>query len=110
MSAIGDILDSASAAVIPVRTPKDLGALIRDRRRRLGLDQATLAARVGVSRQWIIDAEAGKPRAPIGLLLRTLEVLGVTLAVEDRGPPSSAAAAPDIDAIVRRSRKPSRTR
>src|SRR5262245_2344635 len=99
--------------MIPVRTPKDVGALIRDRRRRLGLDQATLAECVGVSRQWIIDAEGGKARAPIGLLLRTLDVLGVTLAVDEGTWPAPAVrpgAAPDIDAIVRRSRKPVRTR
>jgi HTH-type transcriptional regulator/antitoxin HipB len=93
--------------MIPVRTAKDLGALIRDRRKRLGLDQLTLAKRVGVSRQWIIDAEQGKPRAPIGLLLRTLDVLGVTLAVDDDATPDRRAVTPtpDIDAIVRRSRK-----
>jgi HTH-type transcriptional regulator/antitoxin HipB len=96
--------------MIPVRTAKDLGALIRDRRKRLGLDQLTLAERVGVSRQWIIDAEQGKPRAPIGLLLRTLDALGVTLAVDDdatpdRRPLRAGTPTPDIDAIVRRSRK-----
>ena len=91
--------------MIPLRTPQDLGALIRERRRQEGLDQRALAERVGVSRQWIIEAEQGKPRAAIGLLLRTLDVLGVTLAVDegtaDTGP---APRAPDIDAIVRRSR------
>ncbi|MGH7298057.1 MAG: helix-turn-helix domain-containing protein, partial [Polyangiaceae bacterium] len=65
--------------MIPVRTPTDLGALIRDRRRRLGLDQRALAERVGVSRQWIIEAEQGKPGAAVGLVLRTLQALGVTL-------------------------------
>jgi len=95
--------------MIPVRTAKDLGALIRDRRRRLGLDQRALAERVGVSRQWIIEADQGKPGAAVGLLLRTLDALGVTLTVDD-GPPDpraarSAAHAPDIDAIVRRSHK-----
>jgi HTH-type transcriptional regulator/antitoxin HipB len=93
--------------MIPVRTPKDLGALIRDRRRRLGLDQRELAERVGVSRQWIIEAERGKPGAPVGLLLRTLDALGVMLAVDDGTPQPSdtRAAAPDIDAIVRLSHK-----
>ena len=95
--------------MIPVRTPKDLGALIRDRRRQLGLDQKSLAERVGVSRQWIIEAEQGKPRAAIGLLLRTLDVLGVTLGVDEGASRAAArrpaAAQPDIDAIVSRSRK-----
>ncbi len=38
----------------------------------LGLDQASLATRVGVSRQWIVAVEAGKARAEVGLVLRTL--------------------------------------
>jgi len=90
--------------MIVVRTPKDLGAAIRDHRKRLGLDQRTLADRVGVSRQWIVEAEAGKPRAALGLVLRTLDALGVSLAVEAQAP-VGARAATDIDAVVRRSRK-----
>lgn len=66
-----------------VRTPIDLGSAIRDRRRRLKLRQDELAARVGVSRKWIIDVEKGKPRAEIGLLLRTLDALGLHLALDD---------------------------
>jgi len=42
---------------------------------KLGLDQKTLAAQVGVSRQWIVDVEKGKPRAPMSLVLRTVEAL-----------------------------------
>jgi HTH-type transcriptional regulator / antitoxin HipB len=66
-----------------VRTPIDIGFSIRDRRRRLNLGQEELAARVGVSRKWIIDVEKGKPRAEIGLVLRTLDALGLRLALDD---------------------------
>jgi len=92
-----------------LRTPKDIGALIRQRRRDLGLDQRTLAERVGASRQWIIDAEAGKPRIELGLILRTLEVLGVRLATAETKPKARSAAitaVPDIDAVVRAARRP----
>lgn len=87
-----------------VRTPADIGGLIRTRRRELGLDQAELAARVGVSRLWIIEIERGKPRAELGLVLRTLAVLGIELDASA----SSDAGTDDIDAIVRnaRSREP----
>ena len=99
-----------------VRTPKEVGALIRDRRRHLGLDQSTLAKRVGVSRQWIIEAEQGKPRAAVGLILRTLAALGVNLGVDDEGEAAKAQTGeggrqgtipipPDIDAIVEAARK-----
>ena len=44
-------------------TAADIGAIIRARRRKLGLGQAALAKRVGVGREWIVDVEQGKPRA-----------------------------------------------
>jgi HTH-type transcriptional regulator/antitoxin HipB len=62
-----------------VRTPSDLGALIRDRRRKLGLDQRALAQKAGTSRKWLVEVENGKPRAEIGLILRTLKALGIEL-------------------------------
>jgi HTH-type transcriptional regulator/antitoxin HipB len=92
-----------------IRTPTDLGALIRDRRIKLGMDQKSLAQKVGVSRQWIVAAEQGKPRAEIGLLLRTIEVLGIRLSTDkesqantkntDRTPPV------DIDSIIATARR-----
>jgi HTH-type transcriptional regulator / antitoxin HipB len=92
-----------------VRTPSDLGLMIRARRRELGLDQQSLARRVGVSRLWIIEFERGKPRAEIGLVLRTLTALDLRLDVSAVDRPEArateAAAPPDLDAIVRRARR-----
>lgn len=68
-----------------IRTPADFGALIRDHRIALGLDQKTLAQKVGASRQWIVDAEKGKPRSEIGLLLRTIATLGIALTADREG-------------------------
>jgi HTH-type transcriptional regulator/antitoxin HipB len=65
-----------------IRTPIDLGALIRERRRALLLDQKTLADKVGVSRQWIVDIEKGKPRAEVALVLRTAEALNIALTAD----------------------------
>jgi HTH-type transcriptional regulator/antitoxin HipB len=64
-----------------IRTPSDLGAIIRDRRLRLGLDQLSLARKAGTSRKWLVEVEKGKPRAEIGLILRTLGALDIELAV-----------------------------
>lgn len=91
-----------------IATPTDLGAIIRDHRRRQNLDQITLAKNVGVSRQWIVEVEKGKPRAGIGLVLRTLQALGVTLTVADDAAPSRASGRPavDLDAIVAAARRP----
>lgn len=101
-----------------VRTPIDLGLLIRGRRQALDLDQETLARRVGVSRQWIVGVEGGKPGAPIGLLLRTLQVLGLGLRVDEGGGTEGnpgpgrrgRATTPllDLDAVIAKAREPKR--
>ena len=62
-----------------IRTPLDLGAAIRDRRRRRGWSQRELAEKVGASRQWVNEVEKGKTRTEIGLVLRALDALDVTL-------------------------------
>jgi HTH-type transcriptional regulator/antitoxin HipB len=68
-------------AVLTIRNAEELGAAIRRRRHELLLDQQTLAQRAQVSRQWIVEIEQGKERAEIGLLLRTLKVLGLGLEI-----------------------------
>ena len=90
------------------RSPAELGAIIRERRRKLGLEQKALAEQVGVSRQWIIDIEKGKPRAALGLVLRTVNALGIWLDAGDEPARQSSrsAADPDIDAIIAAARKP----
>ena len=96
-----------------IRTPAELGALIRDYRTRLRLDQKSLADKVGVSRQWIVDVEKGKPGAPVGLVLRTISVLGIALDADKEGPEKpkdktksqGADVYVDIDSIVAGARK-----
>ena len=90
-----------------LRTTADLGALIRHHRIKLGLNQSSLAKKVGVSRQWLVELEKGKPRADVGLVLRTLRALGLLLEVEEDTPQNKIAAGIgiDIDAIVNSARK-----
>lgn len=86
-----------------IRTPADLGLVVRDRRKQLGFGQAELAARIGVSRQWIVGIERGRSRAELGLVLRTLDALGIRL--ETRAAAAKSQSGPDIDAIVAAARK-----
>lgn len=65
-----------------ISNSNDLAVLVRQRRRELGLSQAQLAAKVGVSRQWVIDIEKGKPRAELELALALLQALGIELQVK----------------------------
>jgi HTH-type transcriptional regulator/antitoxin HipB len=88
-----------------IRTPADLGAIIRDRRRELGLGQAELAARIGVSRQWVVGIERGRARAELGLVLRTLDSLDIRLNTSIPVADHKKGTTPDIDAIVAAARK-----
>ncbi len=87
-----------------IRTPADLGAIIRERRKQLRLGQAELATLIGVSRQWIVGIERGRSRAELGLVLRTLDTLGMRLEAREGAAKSPTGA--DIDAIVAAARKP----
>lgn len=64
------------------RKPADLGAAIRARRRALGLTQAVLAERAGVSRQWLVAVEQGHGRAELGKVTAVLEAAGLTLTTQ----------------------------
>ena len=88
-----------------IRTPADLGAVIRERRRKLGLDQAELAQRIGVSRQWVVGIERGRARAELGLVLRALDSLGIRLNSSIEASDLKGTAIPDIDAIVAAARE-----
>ena len=69
-----------------IRTPREVGLLVRDRRRVQGVTQAELAERVGASREWIRLLESGKPRLELGLTLRALTALGINLNAEVGSP------------------------
>ena len=89
-----------------IRTPADLGAIIRDRRKHLKLDQAAFAKRIGVSRQWVIEIERGHARAELGLVLRAVDVLDIQLDANiDQADQRRRSSSVDIDAIVAKAKK-----
>lgn len=87
-----------------IRTPSELGLVIRQRRRSMGLNQTELAARIGVGRQWVVAIEHGKQRAELGLVLRALAALDLALSVDGEDPKQRQRETPtatiDLDAIV----------
>jgi HTH-type transcriptional regulator/antitoxin HipB len=85
-----------------VRSIRDLAAAVRGRRIDLGLSQASLAARAGVSRKWIYEFEAGKPKAEFGLILRVLDALALSLelAPSDDARASGEGETVDLDALI----------
>jgi HTH-type transcriptional regulator/antitoxin HipB len=88
-----------------VRTPADFGAVIRERRKQLKLDQAALARRIGVSRQWVIEIEHGHARAELALVLRALDALDIQLDTSIRQADRRHPGTVDIDAIVANAKK-----
>ena len=94
-----------------IRTATDLGAFIRERRTRLGMDQISLAKKAGTSRKWLVEVERGKPGAEIGLILRTLKSLEISIDLEPNSsvatPSPSKAKVPDINSVLDSLKKPS---
>lgn len=72
-----------------IKTPTDIGAIIRARRQDRGLSQQALADRAGVSRKFLIDLEAGHERAELGKTLAALAALGLSLEATDPVPRGS---------------------
>jgi HTH-type transcriptional regulator/antitoxin HipB len=87
-----------------IQAVNDLGALIRDRRNKLGMTQQELADKAGVSRIWLLALEKGKPSAQIDLVLRTLRELGLSLRVDSDSPASSSKGI-DLGAILKATTK-----
>ncbi len=82
----------------PIRSIRDLATAVRGRRLDLGLSQSALAERAHVSRQWIVELEAGKSTAEIGLVLRLLDALGFSLSLDEPGEAGKPAV--DLDALL----------
>jgi HTH-type transcriptional regulator/antitoxin HipB len=85
-----------------VNTINDLAAVLRGRRLALGVSQADLARRAGVSRQWLSELEHGKRRAELGLVLAVLDALGLQLDIGEASTERSMGSdATDLDLLLR---------
>lgn len=106
MLSIDNIYKMLSIGDMWVRTSADLGMLVRARRRELGLSQAELTERVGTSLQWIIKLERGGAGVGVGLVLRTIENLSLSLHLEPRELTDDPRATTelDLDAVLARAR------
>ncbi|HEY0618486.1 MAG TPA: helix-turn-helix domain-containing protein [Kribbella sp.] len=79
-----------------IRSPRDLGAAVRGRRRALKLSQAEVAEAAGVSRPWLAEFEAGKPTVELARVLSVLEALEFSLDL--RGPHETPGETPGTQA------------
>jgi HTH-type transcriptional regulator / antitoxin HipB len=60
-------------------TPQDIGRLVRETRKGLGVTQKVLALTSGTGLRFIIELEKGKETAEIGKVLTILQTLGIQL-------------------------------
>jgi HTH-type transcriptional regulator/antitoxin HipB len=90
-----------------IETPRQLGALLRDGRRKAGLTQQELADRIQASLRWVQRAERGSVGTGIGKLLAALAAVGVTLESGGRSS-DSAIDVPDVNQIIANALQPAR--
>jgi len=72
-----------------IHSVAELGAALRAERKALGLNQADLALAAGVGLRFVVELEAGKPTVRLGLVLRVVDALGVSLQLGDLTTPIS---------------------
>jgi y4mF family transcriptional regulator len=65
-----------------IHTTEELGLVIRAVRKSTRVRQDDLAALVGVSRQFAVDVEKGKPTVQMARVMRLLKELGIELSVD----------------------------
>jgi y4mF family transcriptional regulator len=69
---------------VSIKTPEDLGSLIRERRKKAKLTQKKAAALAGVGVRFLSELERGKPTAQIGKTLKVAQLLGLELRINER--------------------------
>jgi HTH-type transcriptional regulator/antitoxin HipB len=69
-------------------TPQDLGKIVRDTRKKLGVTQKDLALTSGTGLRFVIDLEKGKETCQIGKALTILQTLGIKLVLTPPATPT----------------------
>ena len=68
-----------------ITSTMEFGRTIRNKRKKLGYTQAQLSEYTGFSTSFISDLENGKETAELGKALCLLQLLGLDLAINNRG-------------------------
>lgn len=62
-----------------IKTSKDIGKLVRQKRKELELTQVELAGLSDVGSRFLVELEQGKPTIEIGKALQVMQMLGLSL-------------------------------
>lgn len=74
----------------PVRSSMELGALIREQRKRLALKQLDLAGLGNTGNRFIVDLENGKPTVQLQKVLDLMDLLGLEVVVRTKASRSTS--------------------
>jgi len=72
-------------------TTQQIGRMIRDTRKKLGVTQKDLALTSGTGLRFVIDLERGKETCEIGKALTVIQTLGIRLALTPPAPATATA-------------------
>jgi y4mF family transcriptional regulator len=73
--------DHSGHAETGIRTSVELGAVIREQRKRLALKQLDLAGLGNTGNRFIVDLENGKPTVQLQKVLDLIDLLGLEVVV-----------------------------
>lgn len=83
-------IGNSSGGETPVRSSVELGAVVREQRKRLALKQLDLAGLGNTGNRFIVDLENGKPTVQLQKVLDLMDLLGLELVVRTRASRSTA--------------------
>ncbi|MCK6423587.1 MAG: type II toxin-antitoxin system Y4mF family antitoxin [Burkholderiaceae bacterium] len=78
-------------AETPIRSSVELGAVIREQRKRLDLKQLDLAGLGNTGNRFIVDLENGKPTVQLQKVLDLMDLLGLEVVVRTKASRSTSA-------------------
>lgn len=79
-----------TGAETPIRSSVELGAVIREQRKRLALKQLDLAGLGNTGNRFIVDLENGKPTVQLQKVLDLMDLLGLEVVVRSKASRSSS--------------------
>jgi len=69
---------------IKIQSIAELGKIVRQRRKKMGISQADLSGMTGLGNRFIVDLEKGKPTIQFEKVLLILSLLGIDLIAKGR--------------------------
>jgi y4mF family transcriptional regulator len=84
------LLGHSASAETPIRSSVELGAVIREQRKRLALKQLDLAGLGNTGNRFIVDLENGKPTVQLQKVLDLMDLLGLEVVVRTKASRSTS--------------------